>query len=83
MNNWVKLNLHYEPTGREQNILAGAIAMVLGEQLIESQQEHTLDILKDNAIGIMLEKPLTQEQADKLANVLRKTIPDHDLEVSM
>ena len=42
-----------------------------------------LDILKDNAIGIMLEKPLTEEQADKLANVLRKTIPDHDLEVSM
>ena len=23
------------------------------------------------------------KQADKLANVLRKTIPDHDLEVSM
>ena len=42
MDNWVKLNLHYEPSGREQNILAGAIAMVLGEQLIESKQEHTL-----------------------------------------
>ena len=44
MDNWVKLNLNYEPTGREQNILAGAIAMVLGEQLVESEQEHTLDI---------------------------------------
>lgn len=83
MDNWVKLNLNYEPTGREQNILAGAIAMVLGEELVESEQEHTLDILNDNAIGIMLEKPLTEEQADRLAKVLRMTIPDHDLEVSM
>ena len=83
MDNWVKLNLNYEPTGREQNILAGAIAMVLGEELVESKQEHTLDILNDNAIGIMLEKPLTEEQADRLAKVLRMTIPDHNLEVSM
>ena len=30
----------------------------------------------------MLEK-LTEEQADRLAKVLRMTIPDHDLEVSM
>jgi hypothetical protein len=83
MENWVKLSLNYEPTGREQNILAGAIAMVMGKELTESEKEHTLDILKDNAIGIMLEKPLTEEQANRLANVLRKTIPDHDLEISM
>jgi len=31
----------------------------------------------------MLDKPLTEEQADRLAKVLRMTIPDHDLEVSM
>ena len=83
MDNWVKLSLNYEPTGREQNILAGAIAMVLGKELTESEHEHTLDVLNDNAIGILLQKPLSEEQADRLANVLRKTIPDHDLEISM
>ena len=83
MDNWVKLSLNYEPTGREQNILAGAVAMVIGEELVESTREHTIDVLKDNAVGIMLDKPLTEEQADRLAKVLRMTIPDHDLEVSM
>ena len=82
MENWIKLDLGHEPTVHEQRIFAGAIAMVLGKDLLESKDDWYIDVLKDNALGCTFRTALTDDQANRLSNVLAKTIPDHDLEIS-
>lgn len=82
MKNWIKLDLGHEPTVQEQRIFAGAIAMVLGKELTESTDDWYIDVLKDGALGCTFKTAFTEEQGNRLANVLRKTIPEHTLEIS-
>jgi len=82
MVNWNKLDLGHEPTVQEQRIFAGAIAMVLGRGLTESTDDWYIDVL-ENALGCTFKTAFTEDEANRLANVLSKTIPEHTLEISI
>jgi hypothetical protein len=82
MENWIKLDLGHEPTVHEQRIFAGAIAMVLGKNLIESKDDWHIDVL-ETGLGCQFKVAFTEDEGNRLANVLQKTIPNHELEISI
>jgi hypothetical protein len=82
MENWIKLDLGHEPTVQEERIFAGAIAMVLGKGLTESTDDWHIDVL-ESALGCKFKIAFTEDEANRLANVLSKTIPEHTLEISI
>ena len=82
MVNWIKLDLGHTPTVQEERIFAGAIAMVLGKGITESTDDWYIDVL-DNALGCKFRTAFTKDEADRLSNVLSKTIPEHTLEISI
>jgi len=82
MENWIKLDLGHEPTIHEQRIFAGAIAMVLGKGLTESTDDWHIDVL-ESSLGCKFNVAFTEEEANRLSKVLSKTIPDHELEISI
>ena len=83
MVNWIKLDLGHKPTVQEERIFAGAIAMVLGKDLLESTDDWHIDVLNDQALGCKFKTAFTEDEANRLANVLSKTIPEHTLEISI
>ena len=82
MENWIKLDLGHEPTVQEERIFAGAIAMVLGKTLVESKDDWHIDVL-ESALGCKFNIAFTEDEANRLAHVLSKTIPEHTLEISI
>ena len=83
MVNWIKLKLGHTPTVQEERIFAGAIAMVLGKDLLESTDDWHIDVLDDHALGCKFKTAFTEDEANRLAHVLSRTIPEHELEVSI
>ena len=83
MENWIKLDLGHTPTVQEERIFAGAIAMVLGKDLLESTDDWHIDVLDDQALGCKFKTAFTEDEANRLAHVLSRTIPEHELEISI